>query len=658
MELMTHGAMANEWFAVTVGQQDGSIRSLVCPKDAHSMNWVKSAAGWGRIWGVDGYGERIQYPADNVEIMASGQMHTTVYTAGALQVTIAREFSGTRQLTERYTLKNISDTTHIYGIGDIGISAAFSGSYQDTEACIFNRCHAHIWCGGDAGYVMAVRMGGQAPHLGLVLKQGSLAAYGIVRQQNSNDRGDIILYPRRFALKPQESYTMAWTLFWFDETGEFYERAAQMDDLCAIGAQPYTCFPGEAAKVYVPADAMTLAIDGGPAQTVAVGVHTCLLPAEGEHKITLGKNGRHADIKVLSVPAFAHMVKARCRFIARHQQCMDSNDCLYGAYLAYDNQTGEQVYSQCADKNAGRERAAMSTLLALCLQKYGDDGTLLSGSLQRYHQFARRELYDADTGEVFHDAGRNRTACRLYNYPWMAVSLLEMFRADGDGAYLDAMYRVLKTYYANGGEQFYGIGLPMQESVAALRQQRMYRESDALLALYLQHVQYIMDTSVRYPAHEVSYEQSIVAPAAIYCLEAYLLTGEMRFLTEGRRHLQMLLLFCGKQPDYHLYQISIRHWDGYWFGKRRMYGDTFPHHWSVLTAVACRLYFLATGDEAYRMRANTIFRNNLCLFHKDGSASCAYLYPFLVNGQYGKFYDPWANDQDWALVYAMKYMDI
>lgn len=650
--------MANAWFTVAVNQQDGSICSLVCPKDTYGMNWAENTAGWGRIWGVNGYGERVQHPVEHAEIAVSNLTHTTVYTTGALQIAIVREFSGAGQLTERYIMKNISDTTQIYGVGDIGISVPFPDRYQDAGTCMYNRCHAHIWCGGDAGYVMAVRMGGQAPHLGLVLEEGSLMAYGVVREQNSNDRGNFILYPRRFALKPLQSHTIAWTLFWFDEIGGFYERAARMDDLCAVGAQQYTCFPGEPVKVYIPADAMTLAVDSGPAQPVDAGIHTCLLQTEGEHTITLGKNGRYANIKLLSVPAFAGIVQTRCRFIVRHQQCMDSSDCLYGAYLAYDNQTGEQVYSQCADKNAGRERAAMSALLALCLQKYGDDGTLFSDSLRRYHQFARRELYDADTGEVFDDAGRNRMACRLYNYPWMAVSLLEMFLADGDRAYLDSMYRVLQAYYTNGGGRFYGIGLPMRESISVLRRQGMYRESDALLGQYLQHVQFMVDTSENYPAHEVSYEQSIVAPAAIYCLEAYLLTGKQCYLSEGRRQLQRLLLFCGQQPDYHLHQISIRHWDGYWFGKRRLYGDTFPHHWSVLTAVACQLYFLATGDADYRMRANAIFRNHLCLFHPDGSASCAYLYPFLINGQYGKFYDPWANDQDWALVYAMQYMDL
>ena len=40
-------------------------------------------------------------------------------------------------------------------------------------------------------------------------------------------------------------------------------------------------------------------------------------------------------------------------------------------------------------------------------------------------------------------------------------------------------------------------------------------------------------------------------------------------------------------------------------------------------------------------------------FFEDGKASCAYVYPYRVNGVRAGFYDPFANDQDWALVYYL-----
>lgn len=46
-------------------------------------------------------------------------------------------------------------------------------------------------------------------------------------------------------------------------------------------------------------------------------------------------------------------------------------------------------------------------------------------------------------------------------------------------------------------------------------------------------------------------------------------------------------------------------------------------------------------------------RGNLCLFAPDGRASCAYLAPRRIDGRPGHYYDPFANDQDWALAFYL-----
>ena len=74
-----------------------------------------------------------------------------------------------------------------------------------------------------------------------------------------------------------------------------------------------------------------------------------------------------------------------------------------------------------------------------------------------------------------------------------------------------------------------------------------------------------------------------IYPCASGRYTAHLITGEQKYLKAGKRQIEVLELFNGIQPDYHLYETSIRHWDGYWFGKRKMFGDTFPHYWSALT---------------------------------------------------------------------------
>jgi hypothetical protein len=85
-----------------------------------------------------------------------------------------------------------------------------------------------------------------------------------------------------------------------------------------------------------------------------------------------------------------------------------------------------------------------------------------------------------------------------------------------------------------------------------------------------------------------------------------------------------------------------------------MWGDTFPHYWSTLTAVAFRHFGVIMQDKRYAERADEIIRGNLSLFSPDGRASCAYIYPLTVDGQAAQFADAYANDQDWALVHALQ----
>ncbi|NCC65696.1 MAG: hypothetical protein EOM15_13685 [Spirochaetia bacterium] len=71
-----------------------------------------------------------------------------------------------------------------------------------------------------------------------------------------------------------------------------------------------------------------------------------------------------------------------------------------------------------------------------------------------------------------------------------------------------------------------------------------------------------------------------------------------------------------------------------------------------------QLFSIAFSSSTNRCHTQqTILRNNLCLFDQSGFGSCAYLYPFSINDERGKFLDPWANDQDWALIYAMRFLD-
>ena len=198
-----------------------------------------------------------------------------------------------------------------------------------------------------------------------------------------------------------------------------------------------------------------------------------------------------------------------------------------------------------------------------------------------------------------------------------------------------------------------GIGMPILESLALLQKFSLKTEYDEVLALYQKHGDVLLEISTNFPRSEVNYEQSIVGPSVQILAEVYLATGDRKYL-EGLRPLLLCLeAFNGQQPDYHLNDIAIRHWDDYWFGKCQLYGDTLPHHWSTITAICFDDIARATSDKRYFERAKRILANNLCLFHGDGSASCASGFPLTINDKPGRFLDPLANDQDWALVYYL-----
>lgn len=72
----------------------------------------------------------------------------------------------------------------------------FNDSYEKAEVGLEKRCNAHLFIGENATYVMALRQGGRAPHLGLVLTKGSIIGYGVERDfsARSEDRGDFLFY--------------------------------------------------------------------------------------------------------------------------------------------------------------------------------------------------------------------------------------------------------------------------------------------------------------------------------------------------------------------------------------------------------------------------------------------------------------------------------
>jgi hypothetical protein len=596
-----------------VYDEDGKIKSLIHPTDKYKMNWIEGAAAWG-----------------------------TVKCPGELSVNIRREFTPRDTLKEIYEFVNQTETDVFIKTGDISIYTTFNDNYQEASVCMTNRCHAHIWCGGEVSYVMALRMGGAAPHLGMVLTEGSLETYSIERnpEKMSNDRGDFLLHPSPFSLAPGEKYTLEWELFWHGGKEDFYRKLLGYKNYLHVSAEKYVIFLGESVHIRV-SDGF-----GGEKRITDIPETT------GEREYPIKMNGIHTKCRIMVLPGIDELAGARCRFISGKQQFHKPGSVLDGAYLIYDNEEKCCYYSPRNDYNGGRERVGMGVLIAKYLQSHFD--AAIKASLDKYVAFVKRELFDEETGQVFNDVKRNNSYYRLYNHPWMAAFFIELYRLEKKKEHLKNAVKIMLDFYKNGGAHFYAIEVPIHELYSEVMQLGWKEEGEELLGHFRDHAAFIRKCSTNYPSHEVDYEQSIVAPATNIMLQMYIITGEENYLKEAEKHLEILELFNGLQPDHHLYETAIRHWDGYWFGKAVMYGDTFPHYWSALTGNAYLDYAKIKQKPEYYSRAEASIKGTLSMFREDGSASCACLYPWKVNGQKGKFYDVWANDQDWALYYALR----
>lgn len=643
------------------------MKEYILTGDTYKLNWVEGNTEWGTV--------KCSLPlAVETESIREGDV-----------------------VKESYTFRNHTDRDIFTGLRDIGIYTPFNDDYTTGRECMTGKCHAHIWCGGETAYIMGLRMGGEPPHAGMVLTDGSIGGYSIERDENrrSNDRGDIILHPTPFSLAPGEHYTVSWTVFAHGGKEDFFEKAKlYCGRFLEVGADQYVLFAGEKAHIRVkPAfgfgqgdvrigrdgDEMPFTVSegvialevpweeglcrcgnsakregtGGFSPDKEGGVHG---PVEGAHTIRLDicVGGVRTHIRLLALPGLDALVRARCRFIAKKQQYHRKGSHLDGAYLVYDREEDALFYSPQNDFNGGRERVGMGVVLARYLQEYQD--LYVEQSLRDYTAYVERELVDRQTGEVYNDYMRDNSYHRLYNAPWFSLFYLELYRLWKKPDFLAVAYRILMYYYKDGGGRFYPILLPAAELLEELQKQGMAQEAGALRAGFLKHADLIAMRGTDYPQSEVNYEQSIVAPAADILLQAYEVTGEERYLDGAARQLKVLELFNGIQPDYHLNEVAIRHWDGYWFGKGRMYGDTFPHYWSSLTGKLYMAYYRILGDEKYRGRAEKSLRASLSLFGADGTASCAYLYPVAVNGRKGDYADAYANDQDWGIYFAMRYL--
>ena len=564
---------------------------------------------------------------------------------------------------------------------DVSIRLPLEDRYDNAEICMTRRCHTHIFCGNDISYVCAVKMNGKAPHFGLVLTEGKLSGYSIERdtEHSSNDRGCFLLLPAFSELLPGEALRISWVIFPHSGWEDFFKKAGEIRPFVRIDASKYVLFPGEDTKILVRTSFSAKHVRIGNLELIPESEenrefrYTYKAPEDSftsleEDSQALASNPFHCKEVILPIEAdgvktFVRLLlqespeilaKRRVQFITKYQQYFGKDEHLNGAYLAFDNEENHIVYDKINDLNAGRERAGMGVLLCRYCQMH-PEAAAERKSLDLYMRFVSQELVDEETGLVANDYINDNSYYRAYNYPWYAELYTEYYLLTKDKKHLLTACNVIKRFYTDGGREHYSIELPISLLCNALKEADMTEELSKMEKLFCIHADRIAELDLDYPPFEVNFEQSIVAPAAWILLQAYKLTGEVRYLNSAKKQLHILEQFNGHQPDAYLNETAIRHWDGFWFGKYKQFGDTFPHYWSALTGNCFLLYGYLASNEQYKNRGETSLRGVLPLIFPDGRASCACLFPTMVNGIKTVQYDPYANDQDWGLYFWLRY---
>jgi hypothetical protein len=527
--------------------------------------------------------------------------------------------------------------------------------------------HAHVWPGGAAAFVLAQPMDGAGPVLGLRVRAGELWAYSIESREalvtGSNVRGHVVLHvtdaaraPHAFggqpeiALRPGQAYVLEWELDWYESVAAFACRhppPVALDALAAPVGEPISFRRGEArVRVRAPAP-------------VAVEADALRCSREGEAYVEVEADGRRSRVAVSWHPPLEEVVRRRVRYVLAHQRARHRAGPSAGAFLPFDTEHGLPVLAGgWADFSDGRERIGMGLLLQEALaHDWVDDPREAHEAAAAYRRFVVERIVTDDDG-LRADSHRAEASERLYDLPWVVLLLAEH---DTDRA-----LRLFQAYYAQGGADFLAIGIGVAARALVRVLAGAGRDADAgeVARLVCRHAARCVEAQAELPAHEVNYEQSMVAPLLeVLCVAASLSDDPMQACTLDAaivERLPWLLAFGGPQPHIRMRDIAIRHWDGYWFGREQLWGDVFPHHWSALTANVLLLLPPAAAAAVLRDRgvpaqrlAGQIYAANLIDFRPDGTATAGFVMPSCVSGRRAHRADPVANDQDWALFWQL-----
>ncbi|GAA4974618.1 hypothetical protein [Kineococcus glutinatus] len=580
--------------------------------------------------------------------------HHTV--AGQLAVTVQRR--GGEHLRETYRFRNVSDRTQ--RITSLGIQVPFADLYPGAHDALTRRVHAHVFTGGAWAWVAAQPMDGSGRILGLTLTDGHLWGYSVeTRNANtlSNARGHVVLNVTDHArnadafggqpvivLAPGDEYVVSWDLAWYDDMPAFLGATRAPAQFSALSATV-----GD--TIVVRTSHEVTAAEGVTVTATADGVELTGSEA-GTYWVQIGHDAR---TEVLFHDTVADAVRKRSAYVLAYQRSTERPGLLGNAIVPVDTTTRlTQATNGWSDWTDGSERIGVALMLQHGLSRGWVDASV-DEALDGWAAFARACLIDA-TGAPRRGSQDHHTGIRLYDSPWLARFFLLRHAYRHRAEDLDLAARLLERALELGIGRFLTIGFSeVAVAVAdALEADGQPARATSLRDAVIAGARYFAELGERLPGHEVAYEQAIVAPLLNLLIDAHRLSGDPFLLDAISARLPWLLAFGAPQPHARLNGVAIRHWDGYWFGQRRQWGDVFPHYWSALTATVLRRLPAELRSSETDALATTILRANMANYFADGSATCAFVIPTSVDGRPAHSADPLANDQDFHLALWMQ----
>ncbi|MBQ4629844.1 MAG: hypothetical protein IJB70_02515 [Clostridia bacterium] len=667
--------LENAKFTVTVDDQSGATTGIY--DKGNSYNWILSDGNWGLVDSellVDGFTTQSVSQKDEKIIVTMTKNRPII-----VQIEKRMEKDS---YVETYIIKNEDIVEYFMTKDCFGIPFPYDCLYTPGQDILNKCCISHVWCGGDCSWIYSLRCHGDAPYLVMKVTEGAIEdysiAYDVSRTNNGSFyRGAIVLHPKSCVIAPGESKCLEFKYYFTEEKPE--NASLTEPNEIRLSASKYSVLQNEEFTICFESNCMwktlKLSCDGKELPYTFDGnraVSVCSFETTGERKILAEADGRKTWIFVQVLLPVLEILKRRANFIVEKQQFRYEGSKLDGAYLIYDSDNDSLYFSEgFGDHNASRERLAMGVIVCKAIQLEYDDVKM--ESLRRHRAFVEREMFDADSGVVYNQVGHDSSELRVFNFPWMSTYYLEWYELTKEKQCIINAAKILLNFFEITNCTRDAQCMEVVRICDALQKEGLDDLREALKTKFLRYADQIRfgKANMKDITHilETSYVSERPNEQLCYLSQAYLLEPKDEYRLKAEDKFLETKAFFANQPDFHMNCINVRYWDRYWFGKHRSYGDLFPHYWSSLAGWGMLWFNSVFGNEEAKKLAERNLTGNLCVYREDGFAANNYFYPYKVKQYsskehkphpcmehgifYGKKYDAWANDQDWALYYAL-----